>query len=183
MKELKDVMSSVKACEGSNKEVSFDAATSRVAALIMAAKRKKKKVIIVGNGGSSSIANHIATDVLKNCKIPALSFSDSSLITCLSNDLGYECVFSKPIELLAQKGDILLAISSSGKSKNILNAVSMAKRKGCFVVTLSGFSLGNPLRKKGSFNFYVPSHSYGHVEISHLAICHNIVDKIFAGNY
>ncbi|TAM38080.1 SIS domain-containing protein, partial [bacterium] len=102
-----------------------------------------------------------------------------SLLTCVSNDLGYENVFSVPIERLAKKGDILFAISSSGKSKNILNAVSSAKKKGCFVISLSGFSSRNPLRSTGSVNFYVPSSSYGAVEIAHLAICHAIVDTLY----
>ena len=132
--------------------------------------------MIVGNGGSASIASHIATDFLKNLNIPALAFNDSSLLTCLSNDLGYEQVFSTPIGLLANKGDILFAISSSGKSKNILNAVSQARKRSCFIIGLSGFSASNPLRKMGNLNFYAPSSSYGDVEIAHLAICHTIVD-------
>jgi len=134
------------------------------------------KIIIIGNGGSASIASHIATDFLKNAAIPALAFNDSSLLTCLGNDLGYENVFAKPIAIITQRGDILLAISSSGKSANILNGVDAALKKGCFVITLSGFTENNPLRKKGSLNFYVPSNSYGYVEIAHLAICHLIAD-------
>ena len=135
--------------------------------------------MIIGNGGSASIASHIATDLLKNLKIPALALNDASLLTCLSNDLGYENVFSMPLGILARKGDILFAISSSGKSKNILNAVIQGKKKGCIVIAFSGFSPRNPLRNKGDINFYVPSSSYGAVEITHLAICHAIVDILF----
>ena len=135
-------------------------------------------MILIGNGGSASIASHIATDFLKNAEIPALAFNDSSLITCLSNDLGYEYVFQKPLEMLAKKGDILFSISSSGKSENILNAVKEAKSKGCFLITCSGFNKKNPLRKLGDINFYIPSYAYGYVEIAHLVICHSVVDKI-----
>ena len=125
----------------------------------------------------------MATDFLKNAKIPALAFNDSSLLTCISNDLGYEYVFEKPVGLLARKGDILFAISSSGRSNNILNAVKKAKDKGCFIVTLSGFDRSNPLKKTGEVNFYVPSYSYGDVEISHLSVIHSVVDKIINKNH
>lgn len=151
-------------------------AISRIAKLVSSQRKKGNKVMVVGNGGSASIASHIVTDLIKNLRIPALAFNDGSLLTCLSNDLGYENVFSTPIGILAKKGDILFAISSSGRSKNILNAVSQAKKNGCFVIGLSGFSSRNSLRRMGDINFYVPSSSYGAVEISHLAICHAVVD-------
>ena len=80
--------------------------------------------------------------------------------------------------MLAQKGDILFAISSSGESKNILNGALKARQKGCHIITLSGFARENPLQKMGDVNFYVPSHSYGYVEIAHLTICHCIVDEL-----
>lgn len=161
------------------KSANIEDAIGQIAGIVLRQKKRGNKVIIIGNGGSASIASHIATDLLKNIKIPALAFNDASLLTCLSNDLGYENVFSVPIEVLANKGDILLAISSSGKSKNILNAVAEGKRKDCFVVTFSGFLSSNPLRKMGNINFYVPSLSYGAVEIAHLAICHAVVDILY----
>ncbi len=164
------------------KPVSLEQAISKIKALIISRKNQGNKVILIGNGGSASIASHIATDFLKNAKIPAITFNDPSQITCLSNDLGYEYVFQKPLGLLAKKGDILFAISSSGKSKNILNATKEAKRKGCFLITLSGFAKKNPLRKLGDLNFYLPSGSYGFVEIAHLAICHCIADKVIEKN-
>jgi len=180
-RELSELFSKIMVAGSSGKPLSFNRATSKIINSIKALDKKKNKIIFIGNGGSAAIANHISTDFLKNAEIPALAFSDSSLITCISNDLGYERVFEKPIELLAQKGDILFSISSSGSSRNILNATSMAKSKGCFLVTLSGFDKDNPLRKLGNLNFYIPSHSYGFVEIGHLAICHAIVDKITEG--
>lgn len=165
-----------------HKMLPLNKTVSKMADLILTQARKGSKVMFIGNGGSASIASHISTDFLKNAKIPSMAFNDSSLITCLSNDLGYEHVFEKPIEMLAKKGDILFAVSSSGKSKNILNAVQKAKARGCFVVTFSGFSKGNPLRKLGDINFYVPSSSYGFVEIIHLVICHCIVEDVIGKN-
>lgn len=160
------------------KVLSQGATIAKIINLIITHSDKGNKVIFIGNGGSASIASHIAIDLLKNAQISAMAFNDPSLITCLSNDLGYEYVFQKPLELLAKKGDILFSLSSSGKSKNILNATEEAKKKGCFLVTLSGFAKDNPLRKLGNINFYIPSNSYGYVEIAHTAICHCIVDGI-----
>lgn len=160
------------------KTITLNKSILKTVKLILALAKKGNKIILIGNGGSASIASHIAIDFLKNAKIPALVFNDASLLTCISNDLGYEYVFQKPIELLAKKGDILFAISSSGSSKNILNAAKEAKKRGCFLITLSGFNKENPLRRLGHLNFYIPAASYGYVEITHLVICHCIVDTI-----
>jgi D-sedoheptulose 7-phosphate isomerase len=134
------------------------------------------KLIFVGNGGSAAIASHMATDYSKNGGIRSLAMNDSSMLTCLGNDLGYDRVFAKQIELHARSGDLLIAISSSGGSPNILNAVDAAKAAGCSIITLSGFKPDNPLRGKGEVNFYIASDRYGFVEIGHLTICHAILD-------
>lgn len=134
------------------------------------------KVFFVGNGGSAGITSHMAIDYNKNGNIRATVLNDPSALTCLSNDYGYDYVFSKQIEFHAKKGDILIAISSSGKSQNILNSVSAAKEIGCLCITLSGFKEDNPLRGAGDYNFYVSSNEYGFVEVAHLALCHSILD-------
>ncbi len=134
------------------------------------------KLMFIGNGGSSTIASHMAEDFSKAANIRAMSFNDSAFITCLANDYGYEYIFSKQIELFAKDGDILVAISSSGESPNIINAVKIAKKIGCWVLTLSGFKQGNSLSNLGDLNIYVPSDQYGLVEISHLTICHGALD-------
>lgn len=134
------------------------------------------KLIFIGNGGSAGIASHCAIDYSKNGNIRATALSDSAALTCLANDLGYENVFAKQIDLHAREGDLLMAISSSGQSPNIVKAVETAYRRGCTVYTFSGFSEGNPLRKMGHLNFYVHSGEYGFVEISHLALIHSLLD-------
>jgi D-sedoheptulose 7-phosphate isomerase len=141
---------------------------------------KCKRMIFVGNGGSAAIASHMATDYSKNGGIRALSFNDGSMLTCLGNDYGFEHVFSKQVEFHGQAGDFLVAISSSGHSKNILNAVDAAYKAGCTVVTLSGFTPDNPLRARGEWNFYIDSTRYGFVELAHLTICHAILDFLCA---
>ena len=136
------------------------------------------KLIFVGNGGSSAIASHMATDYSKNGDVCAMALNDTAMLTCLGNDLGYDRIFAKQIELYARADDLVIAISSSGRSANILNAVKAARAAGCAVVTFSGFTADNPLRCLGDINFYVASDRYGFVEIGHLTICHAILDFI-----
>jgi D-sedoheptulose 7-phosphate isomerase len=136
------------------------------------------KLIFVGNGGSAAIASHMATDYSKNGNIRAIALNDSSMLTCLGNDLGYDQIFAKQIELYARRGDLLIAISSSGRSPNILNAVRAARAAECKVVTFSGFGAENQLRRLGDINFYIASDRYGFVEIGHLTLCHAILDFI-----
>lgn len=134
------------------------------------------KVMFVGNGGSAGIASHLAIDFSKNGGMRAQAFNDPSSLTCLGNDYGYEHVFAKQVEFHGRPGDLLIAISSSGKSPNILAAVAEARKLGCKVVTFSGFGDDNPLRTTGDINFFVRSGEYGFVEVAHLTLCHAILD-------
>jgi D-sedoheptulose 7-phosphate isomerase len=133
------------------------------------------KLIFVGNGGSAAIASHMATDYSKNGDVRSLALNDSSMLTCLGNDLGYDRVFDKQVELHARRGDLVMAISSSGRSANILNAVKAARAVKCAVVTFNGFAADNPLRSLGDINFYIASDRYGFVEIGHPIVCHAIL--------
>jgi len=135
-----------------------------------------KKILFIGNGGSAGIASHLAIDFTKNGKLRSLAFNDPSALTALGNDLGYENVFAKQIEYHATPGDMVIAISSSGKSPNILAGVATARKRGCEIVTFSGFTDTNELRKSGDVNFYVRAVEYGFVEVAHLSICHAILD-------
>jgi len=134
------------------------------------------KIIFVGNGGSAGIASHLAIDFSKNGGLRPLAFNDASALTCLGNDLGYDNVFAKQLDFHAAPGDLLVAISSSGKSPNVLNAVKVARARDCGVATFSGFTEENDLRKTGDVNFYVGSCEYGFVEVAHLALCHAVLD-------
>ena len=139
------------------------------------------KLMFIGNGASASISSHQAVDYWKRGGLRAMAFNDPTLLTCISNDFGYPHVFEKPIEMFANPNDVLVAISNSGNSPNILNAVQAARSIGCAVVTLSGLRPDNQLRASGALNFYVPAPEYGHVEIAHLAILHCIIDTIIEG--
>ena len=140
--------------------------------------QKKRKLIFIGNGGSAAIASHQAIDYWKNGRIRAIAFNDSSLLTCIANDYGYDRVFVEPLKMFSEPEDILIAVSSSGKSQNIIQAVHMAQNLNLKVFTLSGFEASNPLRGMGDINFYIPSFNYGIVEVSHLSILHSLLDSL-----
>ncbi len=141
------------------------------------AHRAGNTVMFVGNGGSAGIAGHMATDFSKVGGVRAITFNDASSLTCLGNDLGYDQVFAQPVTMHGRAGDLLVAISSSGRSANILNAAKAAGAKGCKVLTLTGFAADNPLRALGDVNLYVPASTYGFVEITHLALLHAVLDN------
>lgn len=139
-------------------------------------------VYFIGNGGSAGIAMHMTADFLKNGKMRTVSMYNPATLTCLGNDFGIECIFSKQLELLARPDDLLVAISSSGNSPNILRGIETAKEKGCKVITLTGFREDNKARQIGDFNVYVPSMEYGIVESVHNIILQQVVDILMDGD-
>lgn len=146
---------------------------------IVSASNRGNKVILIGNGGSASIASHVAVDLTKSAAIRAVNFNEPDLITCFANDYGYERWLVKAVEFYGEGGDVLIAISSSGQSKNILNACGAARDKSFgSILTFSGFSPQNPLRGLGDENFWVDSRAYNHVEMTHLFWLLAIVDLI-----
>ncbi|WP_010681167.1 D-sedoheptulose-7-phosphate isomerase [Acetivibrio cellulolyticus] len=179
---LNEVIGNISVTDSSFNEIDFDEAVRQSIEKIQEAHKNGNKLMFIGNGGSAAIASHSSTDYFKNGGIRSICFNEATLLTCIGNDYGYEEVFTKPIEMIAVSGDILIAISSSGKSPNILNAVKSAIGLNCKVITLSGFSPENPLRQFGELNFYVPSDKYGYVELVHQIILHSIVD-IMKGYY
>ncbi|WP_051244945.1 SIS domain-containing protein [Thalassobaculum salexigens] len=175
---MRDTVGGVQVSDAAGAPVDLDSAIGRLVGRFAALPAAGAKAVIVGNGGSAAIASHFATDFSKNGKVPTLAFSDAALLTCISNDLGYENVYARPIELFGKPGDLLLAISSSGSSANILTAARAARDGGMEVVTMSGFRPDNPLRSMGALNFYINSDSYGFVECSHFMLCHLAIDLL-----
>ena len=135
--------------------------------MIIDCHRRGGKIIVVGNGGSAAIASHAAVDLTKAAKISAICFNESSLITCLANDFGYQKWVQKALEIYAEHSDLVVLISSSGKSENILNAAKLCNTKKIPLVTFSGFDSKNPLRSFGDLSFWVDSKNYNHVETVH----------------
>jgi len=141
-------------------------------------KKKSGKIIIAGNGGSAGIASHAAIDFTKVAGYRAINFNESSTITCLANDYGYENWLKMAIKFYAEKNDTVILISSSGKSKNMINAALQAKKLGNYVITFSGFSKKNKLKSKGNLNFWVDSKHYNFIENTHQIWLLSIIDYL-----
>ena len=143
------------------------------------ANSKGHKGLIFGNGGSAAIASHFSVDLTKNASIRCLNFNESDLITCFANDYGFENWVAKAVEFYGDQGDLLIVISSSGQSKNMINATESARtKKFSKIVTLSGFAEDNPLRASGDINLWVNSKAYNYVENLHQIWLLALVDLV-----
>mgnify|MGYP001258583806 FL=1 len=147
--------------------------------IVNEASSNNKKIIIVGNGGSGAISSHVAVDFTKAAGIRAINFNEADLITCFANDYGYENWVSEALKSYADFGDVIVLISSSGESMNIINAANTARDMKNKILTFSGFSSSNPLRSLGDVNFWIDSRSYNYIEMTHhiwlVAICDYII--------
>lgn len=144
-------------------------------------RQNRKTVYAIGNGASASMASHFSADLAKNGKLHTQVFSDLSLITAISNDLSYDEVFAEPLRRRGFQGDLLVAISSSGNSPNIINAVTTAREMNITVVTISAMNTENKLRQMGDINVYVPALTYGDAESCHAAVLHYWIDVLVDG--
>jgi len=177
---ISESMEGTEVSDNTGSKLSLVEGTERAIQLVLDTQRSSKKIMLAGNGGSSSVVSHVQNDLCKAVGARAMVFTEQPLLTALANDEGYGSVFEKPIELWAEKGDVLVTVSSSGKSENIVRALKSGSELGCRIVTLSGFSPDNPSRSAGEINFYVPSDIYGVVETVHMAILHFITDRAMA---
>jgi D-sedoheptulose 7-phosphate isomerase len=138
--------------------------------------KEYNKIIIMGNGGSNAIASHISQDYIKQCKKKSFAFSDPSMLTCFINDYGMENAYSKFLENFADKETLVILISSSGNSQNILNCAKFCLEKNINFGILTGFDVDNKLRNtyksNALFDYYVNSHDYGVVECMHQVFLH-----------
>ncbi|NTV28863.1 MAG: SIS domain-containing protein [Candidatus Omnitrophica bacterium] len=154
------------------------AALDKAAAMLRAVPGQSGKVIIIGNGASAAIASHVSVDLTKTGGVRAVNFNEADLITCFANDYGYEQWAAEALKSYADPGDLVILISSSGMSKNILNAAVQAKKMGLSLITLSGFSRDNRLRQLGEVNLWVDSLEYNVVETAHQTWLLALVDKL-----
>ncbi len=174
--ELGRALTAVRVSDAEGRPLDMKAGFEWLADAARATHKAGNKVILIGNGGSAAIASHHAIEFLKNGGIRALSLNDPAALTCLSNDLGYTNVFSEQLKFQGLPGDLLIAISSSGQSVNILKAVEVARTNRMKIATFSGFQPDNLLRGRGDVNFYVNSNQYGFVEVAHHALIQAILD-------
>ena len=147
--------------------------------IFITTKKNRKKILIFGNGGSAAIASHFSVDLTKNAKIRCTNYNEPDLITCFSNDFGYERWVEMAIKSYGDKGDVLIVISSSGKSKNMINAcIAARKKKFSKIITLTGHLVNNPVKKLGDINLWVNSKAYNYIENIHQFWLLSLVDLL-----
>ena len=177
---LAELLGRVEATGSTGTALGVDDAAGAAVSLIQAVRALGRKVLLIGNGGSAAIASHVQNDLQKAAGVRALVFNEAPILTALANDEGYARVFEQHIVQWAEPGDLLVAISSSGRSENIVRAAAAAGARGCRVLTFSGFDANNTLRGLGNLNFYVPSRRYGFVELAHGVLLHHLTDSLLA---
>jgi D-sedoheptulose 7-phosphate isomerase len=173
---LDRAFAAVEVTDGPGTRLDQQAGLALAAQAVRRASAAGKTVFVIGNGGSAGIASQVTYAFTHFKGVAALCLNDPSALTGIGADLGYDQVFSRQLAAHGRSGDHLIAISSSGQSANILNAVSAARENGLGILTLSGFKPDNPLRRAGDLNLYVDSSEYGFVEVAHLALCHAVLE-------
>jgi D-sedoheptulose 7-phosphate isomerase len=180
LEQFKNVLSNTKISIKNKQVHSFELGLDLIIEKLLQIGDEKRNLYVIGNGGSAGIAAHAVTDFVNVCKLKASTLHESSLLTCMANDYGYENAMARMLDLVLNPGDVLIAISSSGKSANIVNATSMAQKKGAYSITFTGFASSNPVREDGDLSIWVDSNDYGLIEVGHQFILHHISDRIGA---
>jgi len=162
------------------KRFNLESGLSSIMRVLSQARESRASVFVIGNGGSASIASHAVNDFVNVAMLRAFTLHDSALLTCMANDYGFENAYARMLGKMAKPGDVLIGISSSGRSKNIRNAAAQVADIGGTVITLSGFDAANPLRTLGDINVWLDSSDYGMVEVGHQFVMHNLSDRFGA---
>lgn len=153
----------------------------RMAAMVRTSADSGGKVVLVGNGGSAAMASHVSVDLTKAAGIRAVNFNEADLLTCFANDYGYEYWVARALEAYADPADLVVLISSSGASPNMLRGADQARSMGLALACLSGFAADNPLRGRGDVDLWVDSNAYNIVEMTHhvwlLAVVDLLIDQ------
>jgi len=159
-------------------EKDFETTVSKVIVEIGKARTNKRNVFIIGNGASATMASHVAVDFWKNLKIKAQLFTDSASLTAVGNDISFTESFSEPLKLYGTPDDLLISISSSGDSPNIVNGIGIAHQKRLITISLTGMKKSNEANSLSRYSLYYPGQTYGSVESAHALILHYIIDSL-----
>jgi D-sedoheptulose 7-phosphate isomerase len=178
LKNLHDILRMVSIRDAEGREMDPDQGLDLWVEMAWGVKHAGGCAYFIGNGASASMACHFSTDVSKNAKIRSQVFTDPALLTAMANDIHYDDVFSEPLSWLMQPKDMLVAISSSGNSPNIVKAVRTARGRGGKIVSLSAMSPDNQLRSLGDLNIFIAAPTYGLAESGHAAIMHHWTDML-----
>lgn len=176
VKDCTEFLNALSVRDEQGNELSVDDGFAKWVEITLAAKKARKVVYFCGNGASASMASHLSADLAKNGLMHTQVLIEPSLTTAIGNDIGFDDVFAFPLSVRGNSGDLLITISSSGNSPNVVKAIAMAKSIGMKVITVSGLKEDNTSRKSGHLNFYLPATTYGTVEATHGIILHHWMD-------
>ncbi len=151
----------------------------KVKEILINTHKSGRKTMIFGNGGSAAIASHFSVDLTKNAGVRCVNYNESDLLTCFSNDYGYEKWVEKTIDFYGDDGDSLILISAGGNSANMINGANFAKKEKIKnIITFTGNEKNNKLSSLGDINFWIDSKAYNHVENMHQILLLSLVDLI-----
>jgi len=176
--DLYNLLEDLSVRDSQGNDLDADEAFARLTELTFRVRSVGATVYYLGNGASASMASHFAADMAKIGGVRTMVFTDLSLLTAVANDVSYEDVYAEPLKWYMKRKDMVVAISSSGKSPNIVRAVLQAKKLGGTVITISAMKEDNAIRKLGDLNFYVPAKTYGLAETAHATILHFWMDMV-----
>ncbi|WP_199053354.1 SIS domain-containing protein [Aquitalea sp. ASV15] len=176
--QFQGILAQAQATDGNNIPMSIEHSLQRTKEVLLSVRAEGKDVYLLGNGGSAALVAHVQTDLVNKCRLRAHVLQEPSLLTCMSNDYGYANAYQELLSRYIRSGDVVLAVSSSGQSANILQACDSALANEANIITLSGFSANNHLRSKGMINIWLPSDDYGMVEVGHQLILHYLSDSL-----
>lgn len=174
--DIKEALNQLIATDGNGNVLDTDEALEKWVDVCEEKRRERGMFFFCGNGASATMAEHMSHDCFQNADFLTQTCSETSHITAISNDVSYEDVFAYRIGKMLKETDMLITISSSGNSPNVIKAIKTAKELGVFVVTVSGKKEDNQSRKLGDLNFYVPLETYGMVESAHAVLLHCWLD-------
>ena len=175
---LRGLLENLSVLDSQGNHLDADEAFSRLTELTFRVSSEGATIYYIGNGASASMASHFAADMAKTGGVKTMVFTDPSLLTAIANDISYEDVYAEPLKWYMKSEDMVVAISSSGNSPNIVRALVQAKKLGGTVITISAMNEDNAIRKLGDLNFYVPARTYGIAETAHAAILHFWMDLV-----
>lgn len=177
VRDLSDILDAIVVTDSKGDILEPDAGFSKLADHVRCCGDERRRTYFIGNGASASMACHFSTDLAKMSGVPTEVFTDPSLITATGNDMGYEESFAYPLSQRMVAGELLVAISSSGNSPNIVRGIEEARKVGGRVVTFSAMSPDNTMRSMGDLNFYLPAETYGMAESGHAVLLHHLIDQ------
>ncbi len=182
LEQFHQMLRRVQVTNNRGESISFDYSIKQFVDFLQSTRHTNNVVYFVGNGASAAMASHFSADIAKNGLIHTEVLTDVSLMSAMANDISYSDVFSEPLKVRFKKNDVLVSISSSGNSENVVRASHVAADKGGKLITLSAMSSANKLRRLGDLNFYLPADTYGFAESGHHTLLHHMVD-ILVGDF